>query len=464
MLNSIKGKLILWFTVVLAGFILCSGYFLHHRMDRIVRDSVDNILHSKVEFISGLIEVERAHIEVELSEVMQGEYSIPRSGHYYRVLNWNSKEIVRSPSLVDFSIFPPLPPTTAAADLYDVMPRGPKGEPVRWLTHVFKVEGDRYIIVQAGEGLTEAYGMVHTFTRLLLLLAPVGLIILLAGAVLIVQYSLVPLRLFSEKVGLITHKNLNERLAPESEDRELQDLSASFNTTLDRLEAAFEQEKRFVSDASHELKTPVSVIKSQCDVILRRPRNADEYKEALIAIKAANDRMAALVESLLGMARLDSAGATVLRTEAVLLGEMANKAIEIIRPIALERNISVEYIGHNPHCLVNGDRDKLAEVLVSLLDNAVKYNRYGGKVTLELSCDEAWSVIEVKDTGVGIAEADRKRVFERFWRADVSRTVFGAGLGLSIAKGIVESHGGRIEVKSELGQGSCFTVYLPRSM
>ncbi|MDH4101273.1 MAG: sensor histidine kinase N-terminal domain-containing protein, partial [Nitrospirota bacterium] len=181
MLTSIKGKLILWLSIVLAFFLAGSAWYLHNRLDGIVLRSIDNLLHSKSQLIQGLIEVDELHIEIELSEVAEGEYALPRSGHYYRILNWNAKEIVRSPSLEDSTAYPEVQLPLSESERFDTMDIGPAGEPVRWVTSVFKIESG-LLVVQAGDRLTEAYGLVHEFGRVLLLAAPFGLLILLGGA------------------------------------------------------------------------------------------------------------------------------------------------------------------------------------------------------------------------------------------------------------------------------------------
>lgn len=460
--KSIKGKLILWLSLVMALFLAGASVYLHNRLDRILLESVDNLLYSKVQLITGLIIVDELHIEIELSEVVQGEYAIPRSGHYYRVLNWNAKEIARSPSLENVTDFPPVQLPRSVSERYETIARGPAGEPVRWLTHTFQAQGGRYLVVQAGERLTETYKLEHIFSRLLMIAAPLGLLLLLAGAVVTVNVSLKPLRSFSDSIGSITHKNLNDRIDPGRQDRELHELTNSFNTMLDRLESAFEQEQRFVSDASHELRTPITVIKSQCEVILRRERTPQEYRESLEMIRVVSNRMGGLVESLLAIARLDAA-VPLTRHEPVSVADLARSAVYILRPISEEHQVTVRYGEIAEGARVMGDSTKLTEVIVNLMENGVRYNKPGGSVVVDVACRNNEVVVSVRDTGQGIPEDSLGRVFDRFWRADESRSTGGTGLGLSIVKRIVDAHDGRIEVESTVGEGSCFRVYLPRS-
>lgn len=458
--KSIKGKLILWLSLVMAVFLAGASFYLHNRLDRIVLESVDNLLHSKVQLITGLIIVDELHIELELSEVVQGEYAWPKSGHYYRVLNWNAKEIVRSPSLENFAEFPPVKVPLSTSEDHETMSRGPAGEPVRWLTATFQASGGQHLVVQAGESLTESHRLMNVFTRILWIAAPFGLILLLAGSVFIVNISLKPLKSFSDSIGRITHKNLNDRVDPGHQDKELHELTNSFNTMLDRLESAFEQEQRFVSDASHELRTPISVIKSQCDVILRRERTPHEYRESLEMVRVVSSKMTGLVESLLAIAQLDAA-VPMSRHEPVSVAGLAQSAVYIIRPIAEEHQVTVRYGEIAEEARVMGDSTKLTEVLVNLVENGVRYNRHGGSVVVDVACRNNEVVVSVRDTGQGIPEEARERIFDRFWRADKARSTGGSGLGLSIVKRIVEAHDGRIGVESVVGEGSCFTVYLP---
>lgn len=260
----------------------------------------------------------------------------------------------------------------------------------------------------------------------------------------------------------ISGGDLSLRIPTADTDNELGQLAGVLNSTFARLEAAFNQQARFTSDAAHELRTPVSVMLTQTQSALTRERPADEYRETLEACQRAAQRMRRLIESLLELAALD-AGREPLRQMPFDLARTAADCIELVRPLAAERGIIVHTDLPPTNCL--GDSDRIALVITNLLTNAVHYNKEHGEIRISAKRERDSVTLTVTDTGQGISAADLPHVFERFWRADPSRSRANGrtGLGLAIAKSIVEIHGGSIEAAGELGKGSIFTVRLPSS-
>jgi heavy metal sensor kinase len=243
-------------------------------------------------------------------------------------------------------------------------------------------------------------------------------------------------------------------------ESELGQLAAVLNSTFARLETAFAQQKQFTADAAHELRTPVSVILTQTQTTLTRERTAAEYRETIEACQRSAQRMRRLIESLLELARLD-AGQEPLKRMPFDLSQMVREGIESIRPLADERGVKI--LPELGTLEITGDSERLAQVIANLLTNAIQYNPSGGEVRLKLESRPGLAVLTVADTGPGISNEDLPHVFERFYRGDKSRTTSNgnAGLGLAIAKAIVEAHGGTIEVASQTGTGTTFTVRLP---
>ncbi|HEY1111713.1 MAG TPA: ATP-binding protein, partial [Opitutaceae bacterium] len=241
----------------------------------------------------------------------------------------------------------------------------------------------------------------------------------------------------------------------------LGELATVLNSTFARLEAAFADQKNFTADASHELRTPLAVILTETQRVLSRERTAAEYREAIEICREAAQEMKRLTESLLELARFD-AGQETLRRQPFDLAVVAQAAVDLMRPLAVERNIKVE-VACAP-ASASGDPDRLRQVAVNLLQNAVRYNRDGGEIRVTTSATEHEAVLTVSDTGGGIAAEALPHVFERFYRADKarSRAQGGTGLGLAICKAIVAAHGGSIAIESEVGKGTTLTVRLPR--
>lgn len=296
-----------------------------------------------------------------------------------------------------------------------------------------------------------------------LTLAAVGggvLLLGLAGGWWIASRAIRPVQDISATAVKISAGDLSQRISTADTESELGQLAAVLNSTFARLEAAFAQQQQFTSDAAHELRTPVSVMLTQTQSTLNRERSAPEYRETVEACQRAAQRMRRLIESLLALARLDT-GQETMKQLRFDFSKIVNDCAELVKPLAEERGVKIycdlatlEYVG---------DSERLAQVVTNLLTNAIQYNQPGGEVRLKLEAQDGVASLTVSNHGQGISAEDLPRVFERFYRADKSRSTGGNGLGLAISKAIVEAHGGTIEAASESGAGATFTVRLPVS-
>jgi heavy metal sensor kinase len=269
-----------------------------------------------------------------------------------------------------------------------------------------------------------------------------------------------PIEAISAAAGKIAAGDLSQRIGVADTESELGRLAGVLNSTFARLEAAFANQARFTSDASHELRTPVSVILTQTQTALSRERAAVEYREALEACQRSAQRMRQLTESLLELARLD-AGQETMRLEGFDLAGAARESVELIRPLAAERRLEIRCELAETECF--GDAERIGQVITNLLTNAVYFNRERGEIRLAVRPENGVALLAVTDTGEGISPEDLPHIFKRFYRADQSRSgnPGRAGLGLAICRAIVGANGGTIEVSSHPGEGSTFTVRLP---
>jgi heavy metal sensor kinase len=273
--------------------------------------------------------------------------------------------------------------------------------------------------------------------------------------------ALAPVNRIVESAASIGVQNLSRRLEVPRAMDELRRLTETLNAMLDRIESSVAHITQFTADASHDLRTPLALIRTNAELALRRPRRDDEYRETLVRILAAAEESTQLIEHLLTLARAD-AGASQLRFESADLSIVLRKVSQQARILALSKGLGFsEEIDAGP-LPVSMDASAMERLLLALLDNAVKYTPQGSVSLRSYSC-AGQAIVEVQDTGVGIAETDMPHIFDRFYRADQvrSREVRGSGLGLAIARWIAEMHKGAIEVESELGHGSVFRVDLP---
>jgi heavy metal sensor kinase len=292
-------------------------------------------------------------------------------------------------------------------------------------------------------------------------LAGVGGIILLlglAGGWWLASRAIRPIEDISATAVKISAGDLSQRINIGETESELGRLASVLNSTFARLDAAFAQQQQFTSDAAHELRTPVSVMLTQTQTALNRERSAEQYRETVESCQRAAQRMRRLIESLLELAHLD-AGQQQMKQMRFDLGQTARDCAELLKPLADERGVKIICDVPSLDCV--GDPERLAQVINNFLTNAIHYNTEDGQVRISGTSENGATLLTVSDTGMGIAAEDLPRVSDRFYRADASRSSGNAGLGLAISKAIVEAHGGTIEVASELGVGTAFTLRLP---
>jgi heavy metal sensor kinase len=256
----------------------------------------------------------------------------------------------------------------------------------------------------------------------------------------------------------ISAGDLSQRINVGETESELGRLAGVLNSTFARLDAAFAQQQQFTSDAAHELRTPVSVMLTQTQTTLNRERSAAEYRETLESCQRAAQRMRRLIETLLELARLD-AGQQPMKRSRFDLAQTARDCVTLISPLADTRHVKISCDLPPLECL--GDSERLSQVITNLLTNAITYNKENGEVRVRGEAKNGSVIVTVSDNGVGISPEALPRVFDRFYRADSSRTSGNTGLGLAISKAIVEAHGGEIEVSSQPEVGSVFTMRLP---
>jgi heavy metal sensor kinase len=265
----------------------------------------------------------------------------------------------------------------------------------------------------------------------------------------------------TEAARRISAEQLDERVHTTGTGDELDRLAATLNDMLGRLDVTFRQIRQFSADASHELQTPLTILQGELEVALRAPRSPDEYRRVLTSALEESGRIARLVEGLLLLSRAD-AGVLRMDHQPVDLACLVAEVCEQSQVLAKARGVALD-LGPLTPMTLQGDPQHLRRLLVNLVDNGLKYTPAGGRVTLALHQDGAWAVLRVADTGIGLAPGEQERIFQRFYRVPtvMSRAAEGSGLGLCIARSIVEAHGGAIQVESAEGHGSIFTVRLP---
>jgi len=372
----------------------------------------------------------------------------------------------------DTAAFNSLRDRTASANLTDYGVQSIEtvtidGAPFRLITIARLDPNYNRVILQLPYPLSDVYRALSDLDRALLTLIPIALACASAGGWFLTGRVLGRVSKMTASAGVIGVKDLSQRL-PVAGDDEFSELATTFNGMLGRLESVFkqqervlEQQRQFTADASHELKTPLTIIKGNTSLALNTRHTEDEYRLSIAEIDGAANTMSQLVQDLLLLARSDSGMAARERVD-VPVEELIQEAV---RAVKLARNVNLSLNLTDSGLCVHGNQNELVRVLKNLLDNAVQYSGPEGRITVSARREGAAVAIEVIDNGIGISAEHLAHLGERFYRADRSRTrpTGGTGLGLSICKGIVAAHNGSIRFASQVGKGTAVTVTLPAS-
>ena len=334
-------------------------------------------------------------------------------------------------------------------------------ETIRVRTLPIEPDGQISGVLEVGRSEGDVGDTLRTLLLVLGIAYPVTLALASFGGAFLAGRALSPIDKLTRLARRVSAKDLSQRLNLRLPDDEVGRLARTFDEMIARLDDAFRRQRQFTADASHELRTPLTAIKGQVEVALRRRRDAAAYREVLQAVNEEVDRLIRLVGSLLTLARAD-AGQIPIALETVSLPELVAGAVEQVDPVAKQRDIELS-ASAGPAVTLQADEDLLLQLLLNLLDNAIKHTPAGGRVTVGWRVNGRQVELWVRDTGVGIAGEHLAHIFDRFYRVDKarSRAEGGVGLGLSICRWIAEAHGGHISVRSAPGQGSTFTAGLP---
>jgi heavy metal sensor kinase len=320
----------------------------------------------------------------------------------------------------------------------------------------------RIVVSQSTRSLEEELA---GFRNVLYLCVPLGVLFASMGGYFLARRNLAPLVALTDEVNRITSQNLHQRLPVANPRDELGQLASTFNELLERLNASFDDQRRFMADASHEIRTPISVALTAAQVNYEGgARPASEYREALGIVIEQMRRLKRIVQDMFLLAQVDS-GAFEPTITSFYLEELMGEAVRAARIIADPLQVRVD-MEAGVEAAVEGDEGLLRQLLLALLDNAIRHTPANGKVTVRLIPEESVWRVEVADTGTGIPEADRPYIFDRFYRANKARTreAGGSGLGLSIAKWIAAMHEGSLTLTATGPEGTTFTLRLPRRM
>jgi len=333
--------------------------------------------------------------------------------------------------------------------------------PLRIMTSPIERKGGFSFILQIATPLKVISSTLDKFLFILLISGPILLIFSAFGGYLFVKKAFSPVKKIVRTAKRITAENLSQRIEPIDGKDEIGELAETFNDMISRLEMSFKQTKQFSSDVSHELKTPLTAIRGEIEVTLRKEREIEGYKNILKSLLEETGKLETIVENLLFLSRMDSQGIK-FSFRKFALDESLLEVFEKIEKIAEGKGVHL-ILKKIQEVNIEGESNQVERAITNLIGNAIKYTPEGGRIEMSLEEERDSAKFTIKDTGMGIPEDALPYIFDRFYRVDKarSRETGGSGLGLAIVKWIVEAHKGKIEVKSKVGEGTIFVVFLP---
>jgi heavy metal sensor kinase len=452
---SMRFKLTAWYFAVLIVSFAAFGFIAFFAMQHGIENAVDENLLSQARGIRELIEREWSEGFGSMADELEEHSRIQAQGNFFQVSDAQGHWIYRSQlaELCDLPIAGPASPSIYNLQINDLR--------LRVLITDLILPGGTYR-VQVVAPMVDFYRAAKHFRLVLLLSCPFLLVLASAGGYWMSTRALTPVDEIIREAQSINSGNLSRRLSVRQGGDELQRLSETLNGMLKRLETAFTRITQFTADASHELRTPVALMRIAAELSLRKSHTELEYREVLIQILGELEKTSVLVEELMLLARAD-VGVETLQRAPSDLSNCLREACREGRTLSEAKQISFQESIFDGPLIVNGDSDALHRLFLILIDNAVKYTPSHGLINVSLANQNGIAIAEVRDNGIGIAASDLSHIFERFYRADKarSRESGGTGLGLSIARWIAEAHGGSIEAQSTPGEGSVFEVCLP---
>ena len=457
MFSSIRFRLTIWYLASFGSLLIIFSVYVYSLLANDLQKEFDTSLQrtatSTVNYFTEFVERknELGGAQETVKELQVGELrtAILREGKLLASSGPDVLEIMQAtgvPARLDAATQPFLATDSGGRQRLSVVP--------------FQEGGTRYAVVVI-EPLQELSMQLGRMRRIFFIGIPAALLLAAAGGFLLAKKSLEPVVRISRQAERISAKNLHERLNIINPEDELGKLAEVINALLSRLESSFRVMREFMADASHELRTPIAIIHGEADVALSLHRDPHKYRESLTIINRQSNRLGRIVNDMLVLARADS-GQQPLRLEEIYLDDLLEECCHSAQTLASAADVRLT-LDSEKDISFRGDEELLRRMTVNLLDNAIHYTPAGGSVAAKLVRNEAQVQLTISDTGIGIPQDCISRVFDRFYRIEATNKLpdRGSGLGLSIVKLAAEAHRGSVDVSSEPGRGSVFTVHLP---
>jgi heavy metal sensor kinase len=461
MISSLKTRIAVWYislsTLVLAGLGVALYLIISHSMmnDRraVIAQDLERLPHVAQRY--GNRGVDR------LLDEAQEEIPLKPADEFVQIFRSDGVSVASSANLRGRSL-PFRPELASATSPFATISTSGDGSPALIGVSRIDINNAPYFAAIA-VSLESVRSIQRRLLITLVVSIPIAILLSLLGGTVLARQAIEPLDRMTNTAKQISAEQLNERIQLRRADIELKRLADSFNEMLDRLDQSFKQIRQFTADASHELRTPVTILMGETDLALNGLLDYEECRAALSSRREELQRMSRIIDDLLTLSQFDHSQQT-LHHKPVDFCDLVIEVCEQQRNQAKSKGVELELTKTVP-AMMDGDSSRLRQMVRNLLDNAIKYTPAGGKVSIELAQSNGNFELRVSDNGIGIPRDDLPRIFDRFYRADKARTRAegGSGLGLSIVKQVVEAHGGNVKVSSEVGAGTVMTVVMTNS-
>jgi two-component system, OmpR family, sensor kinase len=469
-IKSLRTQLTLWYVGVLAAVLLLASAAAYYGAERILTQRMDTSLLATADEVVRALSTQARNQDGDSRFVSQLVEELGYPNRTIWLLDANGRVLAEKKATTGpkLQLARNLSEAGAGHRFYELDESQPDADDsCRGIVERFATSnGSSYILVvtQSTETISDGLDLLRGLT---LFVVPLAVFLAAAGGWFLARRSLAPIASMAATARQITANNLGERLPVHNPQDEIGSLATLFNQVLERLSGALTQQRQFMTDASHELRTPLSVIRTAAEVTLEPAhRQESEYREALGIVKQQVQRLTGIVENMFALASAEMGQLKLYATD-FYLDEVVGEAVTAAAVLAARKQIKIELRvgGEAPY---RGDEGLLRQMLMNLLENAIKFTPQGGSVLVSLKEAPGKYVIQVADTGTGISPDDQPYIFDRFFRADKARSEVhaenGAGLGLSITRSLAELHGGQVQLESSGPQGSAFVVSLPRAL
>ncbi len=460
--TSIRIRLTIWYGGGLALIMILFASALYIVMSRALQDQLDRSLEEAALAANRSLEEHRFGPFLLLDDMAQTFPELALIDKFFQIFGPQGRVTLQSANIKTRNI--PLSQTALQANLqgraiFETV-RFHDEIPIRLLSFPIRRGENLVNILRVGASLRPLEEMLSRLVFVLLIGSPLAVVVSMLGGWFLAGRALRPVDTITLAAQRIAGGDLTQRIETTSKD-EIGRLASTFNDMISRLESSIRQIRQFSADASHELRTPLTITKGETELALRKPRSPEVYREALESNLEEIDRMSRIVEELMFLSRADL-GEVKVASDPVQLDALIQEIQ--LQAMVLGKDQEIETtLGQVEPLQIRGDEWRLRELLLNVVDNAVKYSSPGGTVQISLTQYHGMAKIMVQDHGIGMTPDEQRFVFNRFYRTDAARAHAqkGTGLGLSICKWITEAHHGTIEVTSSFGQGSCFTISLP---